>query len=138
MIIDATNMIAGRIATVAAKKALLCEEVIIINSEKAVLTGTKAWLLSRFQQKRNHGAALVGPYFPKKSERIMKRIIRGMLPYKESKGREAFARVKCYIGVPAEYEGKETQTIQGASVSKLPNTKYVELGELSKLIGAKQ
>ena len=49
MIIDATNMIAGRIATHIAKKALLGEDIVILNSEKAVLTGNKDWLLSRFQ-----------------------------------------------------------------------------------------
>jgi large subunit ribosomal protein L13 len=38
----------------------------------------------------------------------MKRAIRGMLPdYREGRGKESFKRIKCYVGVPKEYEGKE-------------------------------
>jgi len=46
MIIDATNLIAGRLATFVAKKALLGEEIEIVNSEKAVLTGKKSDLMT--------------------------------------------------------------------------------------------
>ena len=91
-----------------------------------------------FQQKRNHGAALIGPYYPKNSDRIVKRMIRGMLPYKQEKGSQALARILCYDGVPSELADKEMTEIKGASINKLPSTKYVQLGVLSKLIGAKQ
>ncbi|PLW79725.1 50S ribosomal protein L13 [Candidatus Woesearchaeota archaeon] len=138
IIIDATDMIAGRLATVVAKKALLGEKISIINAEKAILTGNKEWILKRFQQKRNLGAPLIGPYFPKQSDRILKRIIRGMLPYKQAKGRTAFENIKCYVGVPEEFTGKEASKIENASIEKLPNTKFVQIGEISRLIGAKQ
>ncbi len=41
MIINADNLIIGRIASFAAKKALLGEKVVIVNSEEAVMTGKK-------------------------------------------------------------------------------------------------
>ena len=41
MIIDGTNLILGRIATFAAKKALEGEQVVIVNCESIVVTGGK-------------------------------------------------------------------------------------------------
>ncbi len=38
MIIDANNMILGRLASFAAKKALLGEKIDVINCEKAVIS----------------------------------------------------------------------------------------------------
>lgn len=138
IIIDATNKIVGRIATFTAKQALLGEEVNIINVEKAVMTGNRKWIIERFQQKRNHGAPLIGPYYPTHSDRILKRMIRGMLPYKQEKGKVAVKRIKCYIGTPEEFNNKDTVELTNASIEKLPTVKYMQLGEISKLIGAKQ
>ena len=136
MIIDAKDMIVGRLATFVAKKALMGEEVTIVNSEKAVITGNPKEILEEYKKKRSRGAALIGPYFPKGSERILKRIIRGMLPYKQPRGREALDRVKCYIGVPKEFEGKE-KSYKEFNVSKT-YANFVTLGRISKELGAKQ
>jgi large subunit ribosomal protein L13 len=138
IIINATNLIAGRIATFAAKQPLLGQEISIVNAENAVMTGNRDWILARFKQKRDHGAPLIGPYYPKQSDRILKRMIRGMLPYKQKKGDIALKMIKCYIGTPNEFANKDTQDIKGASIDKLPTVKYMKLSEISKLIGAKQ
>src|SRR3989344_2272560 len=92
MIIDAKNLIAGRIGTVAAKKALGGETISIINAEQAVITGAKVWLLKEFARKKQSKDARKGPFYPRQPERILKRIIRGMVPYKTTHGREAFVR----------------------------------------------
>ena len=47
-VIDATDLIVGRLASHVAKKALLGEEFVIINSEKAILTGNKPQILAKF------------------------------------------------------------------------------------------
>lgn len=41
-----------------------------------------------------------GPYYPKRPDRIFKRAIRGMLPYKTEDGREALSNVRVYVGNP--------------------------------------
>ena len=138
MIIDATDMIAGRIATVAAKKALLGEDIIIVNCEKAVITGNRLSVLADYKRTKERGIPLKGPYFHRKSDKIMRRIVRGMLPYKQEKGRIVYEKVICYRGVPSELTGKKFETIKGAGIGKLPNTKYVYIGEISKFLGAKQ
>lgn len=135
MNIDATNLIIGRMATVAAKKALLGEDVNIINCDKAVITGNKKFLLSEFKRKRDMGIPSKGPFIHRSPEKIVKRTIRGMLPYKQEKGKNAFKRIRCYNGAPEDI--KDAKTIRGADVKKVPNLKYVSLMEISKFLGKK-
>ncbi|RMF55985.1 50S ribosomal protein L13 [Candidatus Woesearchaeota archaeon] len=137
MIIDATNLIAGRIATFAAKKALLGEKIEIINCEKAVISGRAKRTIADFKQKRERGTPTKGPFYPKSPERIMKRMIRGMLPYKKERGREAMKRIMCYKGVPEELKDKETTSIKGAEASKLMIPKLITIEQISKQLGAK-
>ncbi|MGM5487564.1 MAG: 50S ribosomal protein L13 [Nanobdellota archaeon] len=134
MIIDAKDSIIGRIGTVAAKKALLGEEVIIINTDRAVISGTKEKVFADCKQKRDRGT-FKGPYVPRRSDLFVKRTIRGMLP-KRGKGPDVLARIKCYVGTPSQFEGKAT-TIPEANVSKLPNLKYVTVQEICKQLGGK-
>jgi len=136
MIIDATDLIVGRLATVVAKKALLGEKIDIVNCENAVMTGSRREVLAKFKQKRDRGVPLQGPYYPRQADRIVRRVVRGMLPYKQAKGEQAFKNVMCYLGVPAGMEGKP-ETIESANVKKVPNMKYLRLSEISKQIGAK-
>jgi len=138
MIIDATNLIVGRLATVAAKKALLGEKIEIVNCEKAVVTGKRDAVIKSYLQKIHRGVPSQGPYFPKFSDRIVRRVIRGMLPYKQEKGRKAYERIMCYLSVPENLKDQKAETIKEANVSKLPNLKYVTIGDIAKQIGAKR
>ncbi len=137
IIIDATNLILGRLATVAAKQALLGEDVVVVNCEKAIITGDRGMVLDKYLQKIHRGAPLQGPYYPKQPDRIVRRIIRGMLPRKKAQGQAAFKRVMCYLGVPVQYAGKEIITIEAANVSKLASLKYVRLDDIAKNLGAR-
>ena len=60
-----------------------------------------------------------------------------MLPFKQARGREAFKRIMCYMGVPKEFEGKDAVKPKGADASKLPNLKFVRIEEVSRMLGAK-
>jgi len=137
MIIDASNLIAGRIATVVAKKALLGETIDIVNSEKAIVTGSKTQVFARFKQKYNMGIPSKGPFIHRAPERLLRRVVRGMLPYKQARGTDAFKRVMCWRGVPEEFQGKKLETIEGANISKISSLKYVTLGDIAKYLGGK-
>ena len=137
IIIDADNLIVGRLATYAAKEALLGEEVRIINSEKAVISGKKENVFKDFLRKREMGTPVKGPFIKRMPDRILRRAIRGMLPFKKPRGKEAYKRVFCYVGVPDEFKDKKFITIENAKVSKLPNLKYIDLNSISKRLGAK-
>jgi len=137
MIIDATNLILGRMAAFAAKKALLGEKIDIVNCEKTVVTGTLEFNFGKYKRKFNMGAPLMGPYHPRYPDRIVRRTIRGMLPYRRERGEKAFKNVMCYRGVPVGLKDKKFETIKEANVSKVPSLKYTTLEEVSKLLGAK-
>ncbi len=137
MIIDASNLILGRLASYAARQVLLGEKVDIVNCEKAVVTGNKANILARYIQKVHRGIPLQGPYFPKQPDRIVRRTVRGMLPRKQAKGREAFKNVMCYIGVPEGFKDKKLETVEAANIGRSSTLRYMPLKEIAKHIGGK-
>jgi len=138
MIIDATDLIMGRMAAFAAKKALLGEKVDIVNCEKAVISGGKHSIFAQYKQRYEVGRnPYKGPFYPKMADRLVRRCIRGMLPYKQGKGKNAFKAIMCYIGIPEKFKGQKFETVKQAQVSKLKNYKYITVQELSRHLGSK-
>ena len=137
MIINAENLILGRIASYAAKKALLGETIDIVNCEKAVITGNRNFIIEKMLRKWRRGIPLKGPYIQRRSNLYVRRVVRGMLPYKQYKGAVAFKRVKCYTSVPDILKDQKMITIKEADVSKLKELKYVTVGEVMHLIGGR-
>ena len=137
MIIDATDLILGRMATLVAKKALEGEKVDIVNCEEAVLTGNKDQIIARYKQRRYRGVPLQGPYFPRYPDRLVRRVVRGMLPYKKTRGREAFQRVMCHISVPEKFKDGKFETIKEVHIDKVPNLKYMKIKDICRVLGAK-
>ena len=135
MIINAENLIIGRLATYAAKQALLGEKIDIINCEKAIITGSKKDILNRYETRIKRGTPFKGPFISRTPERIVKRTIRGMLPYKKEKGKLAFKNIKCYINIPESLKDKEYKTLESANIKKIKNLKFITIGYLSKLLG---
>ena len=117
MIIDANNLILGRMATFVAKQALLGEEISIVNCEKAIMTGNKQQILAKYKKKMSMGKPQKGPFVLRRVDMFVKKTIRGMLPYKQEKGLKAYKRVKCYVGVPDEFKEKKLETIENANVT---------------------
>ena len=134
MIIDGSNLILGRLASFVAKKLLMGEEVVIVNSENVLVTGKKDSVLERYRDRSEIGYVKKGPFWPKYPEKLVRRTIRGMLPHKQDKGRKAYKRIKCYLGIPEEFKGKELDTIKEANISRT-KSKYVSTKEISKFLG---
>ena len=137
MIIDASNLIVGRLATTVAKKALQGEKIDIVKCENALITGSKKQVLSKYKHKREIGKPLTGPYYSRLPDRFVRRIIRGMLPYKKEKGKKAFNNIICYIGIPSKYKVKKLDSISEANISNSNTLNYVKVGDICKLLGAK-
>ena len=133
MIIDADGAILGRLAARVAKELLKGQKVIVINADKAVVSGNPRKILEAYREKRKIGSALHGPYFPKYPDRIVWRTVRGMIPYKKPRGRAAMKNLKVYRGQPPEF--KEAEKIV-KTADKL-RCKYVTIKEISKFLGAK-
>jgi len=139
-VIDATDLILGRLASLVAKELLNGEEIVIVNAEECAITGSKESILQKYRERRERKSIVNprrhGPHYPRRPDGILRRAIRGMLPYKKDKGRRAFKKLKVYVGTPKEFEGK-AESIEEIKVFKLEIPKYMKLKELSKLLGAK-
>ena len=135
MIIDAKDLILGRVSTVAAKKALLGESIHIINVEEIVITGSKNEIVAKYKHRKDRGQPITGPFISTKEDRFVKRAIRGMLPYKQPKGLSAFKRIRCHIGVPEALKEKKSESLKMAHISKMPNLKFMKVKELCRLLG---
>ncbi|MFW6037957.1 MAG: 50S ribosomal protein L13 [Candidatus Saliniplasma sp.] len=131
---DGEDKILGRLATKIAKDLLSGEDVRVVNAEKVFITGDKVTILEDYKKKRERGKIRKGPYYPRRPERIFKRTVRGMLPYQQPRGRKAFKRLRAYIGIPSEFEGKE---FVGDEVKTTETSRGLTLGEISKHLGAK-
>jgi large subunit ribosomal protein L13 len=134
VVLDASGQVLGRFCSLVAKRLLQGEEIVIINAEKAVITGSRDSILAEYRKRRQIGSQRKGPYYPKRADRILRRTVRGMLPYQRPKGREALKRLRVYIGVPGGLT--EKPETPGASVEGKTTT-YITLEELSRLLGAK-
>jgi len=132
MIIDGDGAILGRLAAKIAKELLKGENIIVINSEKIVVSGNPKAVFKRFYEKRKRGDPHKGPFYPRYPDKILKRVVRGMLPYKKERGRKASRKLKVYIGNP--------DNLKGEKISKTSDDltcKFVTLGEVCKKLGAK-
>ncbi len=135
MIIDGTNLILGRLATFAAKSALDGNTVTILNCENVIVTGPKKSTIAKFKQRIDMGHPYHGPFFPKTPERIVRRAIRGMLSYRQERGRKAFKRVKCYLGIPENFANAKTEKVKNADAMKLKTLNFMSLKAVSKYLG---
>ena len=135
IVIDASGSIMGRLASSVAKSLLNGEEVHVINAEEAVISGTKEMVCGEYIEKRNLNHPRKGPFYPRMPHLMLKRAVRGMIPYQKPRGREAFKRLKVDVGTPISLKEEKAQTIDNAKMND--STKYVKLGEVSKILGAK-
>jgi large subunit ribosomal protein L13 len=136
-IVDASNLILGRMASYVAKGALDGKSMVVINAERAVISGTKARVVARAKLKlktRTLGNLEKGPTHPRKPDGYVRRVIRGMLPWKKTGGKDAFHRVKVYIGTPSEYLDRPATRVADADASRL-RVPYITIAQLSGEIG---
>ena len=137
MIIDATNLILGRLGTYVAKKALFGEKIEIVNCENSIITGNRKKIFEDYKKFLKKGTPAKGPFFYKMPDMFVKRSIRGMLPYKKYRGKKAFKNIMCHIGVPENLRNEKFDTIKSANVEKLPNLKYVKVKDVCINFGFK-
>jgi large subunit ribosomal protein L13 len=104
IVVDGENAVFGRMSTFVTKELLKGNFVDVINCEEVVISGDKKNFVAKIMAKRKMGAgsSLKGPLYIRKSDMLVKRMIRGMLPWDRPKGREAFKRLRCYT---SEVEG---------------------------------
>jgi large subunit ribosomal protein L13 len=138
IVYDAKDKVLGRLASTVAKELLNGKSVAVINAEKAFISGNKLSIVKRYkvrlglQEKENPEHS---PHWPRRPDMLVRRIIRGMLPYhKKPSGKAAFRRLRVYIGVPEELHGKKAIEVDTKGPKSM-YVGYVYMDDLSKLLG---
>ena len=136
VVVDARDCILGRVASQVAQRALEGERVAVVNAEDAVITGDKNDVFETYRTRAQLGSDR-GPYYPKRPDMIFKRAVRGMVPYKKQRGREAFENVRVYVGNPYEDDDeRDAEILADTSLDRLSNIRFVHLHEVSEQLGA--
>ena len=135
MIINAENIVLGRLSSFAAKQALNGNTVQIVNCEKVIISGNRRDIFEKYEKKQSPGDVVHAPKVYKNSEMLVRRTIRGMLPWKRDRGREAYKRIFCYMGIPEDLKNKETINLENMNISKLKNLKYIYVKDVSRYLG---
>ena len=136
-VIDGEGLILGRLSSMVAKRLLDGEFIELVNAEKIVVSGAKKMIIDREKEFLGVGGHEKGPVHYRQPHRIVRKTIRGMLPYRKAHGREAFRRLKVHIGVPEEFEAAEKETIEKIQ-ARILGKRYVTIGEIAENIGWKK
>lgn len=142
LLFDASNTIMGRLASRVAKELMKGEKVIVINAEKCIVSGSKDSIFEKYSHRIDRSSVInplrFGPKYPRRPDGILRRAVRGMLPWKKTQGKKAYKNLRVYIGEPKEVKEKslEILSIPEANLKKLKMPKYVSLEEISRHLGA--
>lgn len=134
-IIDAKGCVLGRIGARVAKMLLSGEEVALVNAGEAIISGNPQATTEKYAARRsakNKANPEHSPHWPRRPDLLVRRMLRGMLPYRTTRGRTAFKRLKVYSSQPAEFGRAEV--LEGTSSSRL-RTRFITINELCKNLG---
>jgi len=137
MIIDAENSVLGRLSSLVAKKLLNGEKISVVNADKAVISGEPSVTVEKYARRRlqkdksnpEHSA-----HWPRRPDMLVKRIIRGMLPFKKPRGMIAFKNLRVYMGVPPELSLSKTVKLETKEKEAL-HSRMITVAELCKRLG---
>jgi large subunit ribosomal protein L13 len=133
-VINGEGLILGRMCSQVAKRILNGEEVIIVNAEKVMLSGKRQSKIAEAHVFLEVGAPDRGPFHSRRPDRIVRKTVRGMVPWKQPKGKVAYKRLKVFMGIPVELKDAKLETFDNANVANLKGPR-LSLGELAKQIG---
>lgn len=133
-VIDADGLVLGRMASVVAKRLLAGETIVLVNAQNVVISGNKVKLVEKWKEFIKVGGFGKGPVHHRRPHGIVRRTVRGMLPYRIPKGDAAYKRLHVHIGVPDELEKVEKQSLPECHSSNL-NHRFVTVGQLAESIG---
>jgi large subunit ribosomal protein L13Ae len=140
--IDGGGHMLGRLAATVAKAILNGERVVVLRAELINLSGNfyrnKLKYLS-FLRKRCNVNPKRGPFHYRAPSEIFKRTVRGMVPHKTPRGKDALKRMKVLEGIPAPYDSKKRVVVPSAMriMCLKPGRNYCYLGRLSTEVGWK-
>ena len=138
IVVDATNHIAGRLASSVAKLLIQGNRVSIVNCEKIMMSGTRSNQIQEYREFLEINSIINykhGPKHFRRPDTVMAKMIRQMLPFdRKPSGKESFQRLRTYIGSPKEIKGLEKIQFEKALI-KREASNYTALAEICRVIG---
>ena len=135
--VDATDQIAGRLSSKVAKLILSGKKVVVVNSEKALISGSRTSVVNQWKERLELGSKvnpIYGPIHPRRPDNILRRMVRGMVPRKKPKGAAAMKRLRVYVGVPTAVKVDKMTKFEDSGASR-PIPVYVTMADLSRSLG---
>lgn len=135
--IDAKDCIAGRICSHISKLLLKGHHVRVVNAEKSMISGNRYKTIEIYKEYLEISSStnpIHGPFHPRKPDRILTRMVRGMLPKRKPSGITALKRLRVYVAVPPELKNTKLETFEDSKIRK-PSSYFISLGEVAKQIG---
>ena len=137
IVVDATNHVAGRLASNVAKLLLGGNRVSIVNCERIMISGTRSNIVGEYREFLEIASILHpkhGPFHPRRPDTIISRMIRGMLPREKPSGRAALRRLRAYIGAPRELGAYRRVRFEKAMIKRAPSG-YTTMENLGDAVG---
>jgi large subunit ribosomal protein L13 len=135
-VIDGQDAILGRLASIVAERIMDGEEIVVVNAEKVVVTGTKEVVFAKYKHRLELGdiTRRKGPFYPRRADLLFKRTVKGMIPRNTTTGRESYRNLHAFVGIPEEFSQAEKERPELA-MRKISG-KYTTLGAVSKYLGS--
>ena len=138
VVVDATNHIAGRLASNVAKLLLQGQRVTVVNCEKIMMSGKRETQIREYREFLEINSLINykhGPVHYRRPDTMMAKMIRQMLPFdRKPSGKLAFARLRTYIGAPNETKPIEKIQFEKALITRAASN-YTPLAEICRVIG---
>jgi large subunit ribosomal protein L13 len=122
IVVDATDHIAGRLASNVAKLLIKGNRVSVVNCEKIMMSGTRSNHIQEYREFLEINSIINykhGPKHYRRPDTVMAKMIRQMLPFdRKPSGKESFQRLRTYIGSPKEIKSIEKIQFEKAKIRK--------------------
>ncbi|XP_028162696.1 60S ribosomal protein L13a [Ostrinia furnacalis] len=142
IVIDGRGHLLGRLAAVIAKVLLEGNKVVVVRCEQLNISGNffrnKLKFMS-FLRKRCNVNPARGPFHFRAPSKILWKTVRGMIPHKTERGKDALRRLRAYDGCPPPYDSRRRVVVPAALrvFCLKPGRKYCHVGRLSHEVGWK-
>lgn len=137
IIMDGNGLVLGRLASIVAKLLLNGNWVHVVNAEKIIITKSKKAAVAETEARlkvRTLASQSKNPKRPRRSENIVRRTVRGMLPWKKPRGKTAYKRLRVHVGVPGDLKKFEFQIPTDAKPINLKRS-FITMKEYAKIMG---
>merc|ERR1712212_253221 len=141
-IIDGNGHLMGRLAATVAKCLLNGQRVVVVRCEGLLISGNfyrNKLKILEYLRKRHLTKPSRGPFHGRAPSKMLKHVIRGMLPHKSQRGQNAFNSLKAFEGIPAPYDKCKRVLIPSAfkEIKIKHNRKFASVGRLAAETGWK-